>query len=80
MNLHFGLGDTIDIRVGLQHISRITHTELREIICQSLMFGGKKLRAEVRNWLSNDSVEQVAEVLAPEPAELNSQATEDGAQ
>lgn len=65
VHAHFDVNDT-SIYVGSQHISRLTHAEVREIVCQCLMFGGKELREEIRGWLSCKEVESVAQVIAPE--------------
>jgi hypothetical protein len=61
-------GGRIDLQVDQQHISRITHKEARELILHLLIFGGKKMRDEVYKWLHETKVEQIAEVIAPEPA------------
>jgi hypothetical protein len=58
----------IDLHVDRQHISRITHVEARELLLQMLIFGGKKLRDEIYKWLHEAKFEQIAEVIAPEPA------------
>jgi hypothetical protein len=64
--VHIGPGDSIDLSVDCQHISRITHLEVRDLILQALVFGGKPLRDEVHKWLNDGKVEQIAEVIAPE--------------
>ena len=46
-----------------QHLSRLTHEEVRELVCQIIIFGPNKLRGEIAEWLTNPSVESVAEAL-----------------
>jgi hypothetical protein len=67
--VHIGPGDRIDLRVDEQHISRITRKEARDLMAQLLCFGGKELRDEIYKWLHEGKIEQIAEVISPEPLE-----------
>jgi hypothetical protein len=54
------------INVDGQHLSRLTHSEVREIVLQCIVFGGKAIRDEVRDWLNEGKIEDIAQFLAPE--------------
>ena len=60
----FDHGGTASISVDRQHLSRITPEEVREIVLQCIVFGGKNLREDVRKWLSDGEFESMAEVVA----------------
>jgi hypothetical protein len=67
VSVHSHFHDGIaDIHVDGQHLSRLTHSEVREIVLQCVVFGGKKLREEVKLWLNGESLEQVAQFLSKE--------------
>jgi hypothetical protein len=46
-----------------QHLSRLTDIEVRELVFQIIVFGPRKLRAEIAEWLTSRSVETVAQVI-----------------
>ena len=59
------------ISVDGQHLSRLTHSEVRDIVLQCIVFGGKTLRDEVRTWLTEGKIEDIAQFLAPEKEATN---------
>lgn len=67
VRVHIGPGDQIEIQIGYQHLSRITHAEVRSLIAMLLTFGGKQLREEIGTWLSGGKIDSIAEVISPEP-------------
>ena len=58
----------VNIRVDDQHLSRLTESEVDELICQLLMFGGSVLRQKIRKWLDPEdgAIEKIAAVIAPD--------------
>jgi hypothetical protein len=67
--MSFNSDVAIHIQVDAQHLFRITPQELRQIIAQALILGGRDLREDIKRWLSDENVEQIASHLAPEKAE-----------
>lgn len=65
IRVNFHANDTVSIFVDDQHLSRLTPSEVRQMMCQILMFGGMQMRDEIAGWL-NGSMAQAAEVIAPE--------------
>jgi hypothetical protein len=58
------------ISVDGQHLSRITSEEVREIVLQCIVFGGKNLREDVRKWLSDAEFESMALIVAKGSSEV----------
>ena len=70
VRIHCGPSQLTEIWVDEQHLSRLDRHETREILLQILMFGGKKLREEVKGWLNGEEFGKVAKMIAPEPEEF----------
>lgn len=59
----FAPGDTIDVHVDDQHLSRLSGKELRQIITQALLFGGPKLREDIAHWLAGGKLDELGNML-----------------
>lgn len=62
------INSVVNIAVDEQHLSRLTEPEVRDLIAQLLVFGGKELRQSIANWLCNGTVDSIADFISPELA------------
>lgn len=59
-------GTGTDIIADNQHISRLTHDEVRELVLQILVFSPRKLREEIKVWLDGGTIDTVGNLIGPD--------------
>lgn len=64
----------VDISVDDQRISRINQREIRGLVFQILIFGGRTLRDEVSVKLNRGNIQLIAEVISGENSDQRSEA------
>ena len=57
------IDDSWTLWCGDQHISRMTQREVRNLVLQIVVFGGKEFRDEFHEWMTDGKVDQVADYL-----------------
>lgn len=63
---YFAPRNIVSIEVDEQHLSRLTGTEVREMILQLLIFGGSQLRKDITHWLNGGKLDELGHYISPD--------------